>query len=517
MNQITGASQTTGSTTQQGLPPTSFERLDRLDNGFSPAIPGQTRTEWLEQARTSTNPDMRAFYNELVTLAGGRTDDAALNQVIDRYQALQNAVTASEVQAAERGWLDQIGTMLSRFDPLNNLLNAVQPHLADVTRDAGLGETAWGASLQRVLDAPGSATAFNDGLRAGILAGGKDMIVSTATMVGGLVQYGADTSLAGRAGDALRGLTGPLPGVIDAAVPSRARGAASSEALAAMGGTIGDYLGAVANDPARLKTDIINAIDAQWSRLEASHAAAAAGGTQEEARWWGETVGRVSFEVAATFVPIAGQAGKVGTVARVADGAADAVRVADTVSDAARIAGRIDDAGDVVRATGGVDGAADASRLGANVDEVSAAVRTANGFVSYGSLDSLGRPTGVTARITQDMIGTGTAANRSIIPPGWSGNGRLYNEARAHLLGSQLGGSGDVPENLVTFTQNPANSPVMSGFEAQIRAAVERGEFIDFRATPVYDGNNLVPQAITLEASSSNGFNLQVSILNRGP
>ena len=494
MNQITGAGQTTGGGGGQGLPPTSFDRLDRLGDALAPANPNQTRAEWLEQARTSTNPDMRAYFNELVTLAGGRTDDAALNQVIDRFQALENAVTASEVQAAERGWLDQIGTMLSRFDPIDRLLDAVQPQLADLARSAGLGETAWGASLQRVLDAPGSMSAFREGMRAGALAGAQDLVVGTLELAGRTLQYGADTSLAGRAGDALRGLTGALPGVIDAVVPSAQRGAATSETLSNIGSAVTDYIGAVAADPGRLRSDIVNAIDAQWSRLEASHAAAAAQGPQAEARWWGETVGRVSFEVAATFVPVAGQAGKVSTAARVADGAVDAARVADSMVDAGRVAGRVDDA-------------ADAARM----------ARAANGFVDYGSLDSLGRPTGVTARITQDMIGTGTAANRNIIPPGWSGNGRLHNEARAHLLGRQLGGSGDVPENLVTFTQNPANSPVMSGFEAQIRAAIEGGEVIDFRATPIYDGNALVPRSITLEASGSSGFNLQISILNRGP
>jgi hypothetical protein len=41
--------------------------------------------------------------------------------------------------------------------------------------------------------------------------------------------------------------------------------------------------------------------------------------------------------------------------------------------------------------------------------------------------------------------------------------------ARGHLLGNQLGGAGNEPRNLVTIFQNPANHPVMSGFEAQIR------------------------------------------------
>jgi hypothetical protein len=134
--------------------------------------------------------------------------------------------------------------------------------------------------------------------------------------------------------------------------------------------------------------------------------------------------------------------------------------------------------------------------------------------INYGELDELGRPTGVNATITQDMIGTGTPANPEIIPPGWSGNGTVFNEARGHLIGAQLGGSGDVAENLVTLQQNPANSPIMRGFETSIRNAVENGEVVNYSATPIYNGTNLVPRGITLSGSGSGGFGLDVTILN---
>jgi hypothetical protein len=39
------------------------------------------------------------------------------------------------------------------------------------------------------------------------------------------------------------------------------------------------------------------------------------------------------------------------------------------------------------------------------------------GNVIFGELDELGRPTGVTANITKDMIGTGSSASSSIRPP----------------------------------------------------------------------------------------------------
>jgi len=136
----------------------------------------------------------------------------------------------------------------------------------------------------------------------------------------------------------------------------------------------------------------------------------------------------------------------------------------------------------------------------------------ARGGINYGHLDSLGRPTGVTATITQDMIGTGSPALRSITPPGFQGG--AAGQARGHLLGNQLGGSGAEVRNLVTLQQTPANSPVMRGFENQIRAAVEGGQVFDGRFTPIYLGDNLVPRGITITGQGSGGFNIGVSVLN---
>ena len=112
------------------------------------------------------------------------------------------------------------------------------------------------------------------------------------------------------------------------------------------------------------------------------------------------------------------------------------------------------------------------------------------------------------------MINGGTPENPSIKPPGWSGDGIANNEARGHLLGRQLGGSGDIHENLVTIQQNPVNSPVMRSFESQVRIAVERGQIVEYSALPIYNGENLVPRAITLTGVGDGGFGMWVSILN---
>ncbi|WP_318245206.1 DNA/RNA non-specific endonuclease [Solibacillus faecavium] len=135
--------------------------------------------------------------------------------------------------------------------------------------------------------------------------------------------------------------------------------------------------------------------------------------------------------------------------------------------------------------------------------------------VIFGELDNLGRPTGVTATITQDMIGTGSKASQSIKPPGFLGGGPgSPGHARGHLLGNQLGGSGKDARNLVTLFQTPVNSPVMRDFESSVRAVVEKGKVVRYQSIPIYEGNNLMPKGVTLKARGTNGFSLDVTVIN---
>jgi len=141
-------------------------------------------------------------------------------------------------------------------------------------------------------------------------------------------------------------------------------------------------------------------------------------------------------------------------------------------------------------------------------------VTAQGGFIRYGALDELGRPTQIQARITQDMIGTGSAASRNIQPPGFITGARGSNRARGHLLGEQLGGSGREARNLVTLQQNPANSPRMRDFETAVRQAVEGGQVVEYTVTPIYNLTGRIPQGVTLSARGSGGFHLDVTILN---
>ena len=135
-----------------------------------------------------------------------------------------------------------------------------------------------------------------------------------------------------------------------------------------------------------------------------------------------------------------------------------------------------------------------------------------SGSVKYGELDSLGRTTDVEAVITPDMIGTGSPAKSSIKPAGFGG--QTQGHARGHLLGNQLGGSGSDPRNLMTIYQNPVNHPVMSYIEANVRKAVEGGQIVNYNVTPIYNGNNLIPRGITIQATGDDGFYIYQTILN---
>lgn len=83
------------------------------------------------------------------------------------------------------------------------------------------------------------------------------------------------------------------------------------------------------------------------------------------------------------------------------------------------------------------------------------------------------------------------------------------------MLGNQLGGSGSDPRNLVTIYQNPVNHPVMSSIEGCVRKAVEGGQIVNYKVTPIYQANNLIPSWITIQAQENGGLSIYQTILNR--
>lgn len=140
-----------------------------------------------------------------------------------------------------------------------------------------------------------------------------------------------------------------------------------------------------------------------------------------------------------------------------------------------------------------------------------------HGWIVYHALDSLGRATSADALLTKAMINTGTTASKDIRPTGFISGLSPYYHSRGHLIGRQLGGSGDKPENLVTLYQNPVNTPYMTKYENMVRQALETGETIRYRVTVRYQEDALLCQELQIEAKSvsQNGtLNFNIVILN---
>ena len=133
-----------------------------------------------------------------------------------------------------------------------------------------------------------------------------------------------------------------------------------------------------------------------------------------------------------------------------------------------------------------------------------------NPNIDYGNINKYGQRSGIIAEITPQMLGSGTSANHGIEPPGWI-NGKPISEggagqARSHLLAKDLGGSGDVESNLVTFLQNPTNNSDMKTFEQDVKRYVDKNqESVYYQTTPLYNGTDGQPYGVVMEAVSVDG------------
>lgn len=133
---------------------------------------------------------------------------------------------------------------------------------------------------------------------------------------------------------------------------------------------------------------------------------------------------------------------------------------------------------------------------------------TNESFESYSELDTLGRCGVCIASVGQDIMPTEERGRiSSVKPTAWHSvqydnidGGSLYN--RCHLIGFQLTGENANYKNLITGTRY-MNIDGMVEFENRVANYVkETGNHVMYRATPIFDGDNLLASGVTLEGYS---------------
>ena len=131
-----------------------------------------------------------------------------------------------------------------------------------------------------------------------------------------------------------------------------------------------------------------------------------------------------------------------------------------------------------------------------------------NSFEKYSELDSLGRCGVAYANVSKETMPTEARGEISKVKPtGWHTvkydcvEGKyLYN--RCHLIGYQLTAENANKQNLITGTRY-LNVDGMLPFENQVAEYVkqENGHVL-YRVTPIFEGNNLVPNGVQIESES---------------
>lgn len=146
--------------------------------------------------------------------------------------------------------------------------------------------------------------------------------------------------------------------------------------------------------------------------------------------------------------------------------------------------------------------------LGGNLPHFPEEDKAEEPFEHYSELDGLGRCGAAYAKVgPETMPNEERGAIGMIKPSGWQTvrydfiDGKyLYN--RCHLIGYQLTGENDNEKNLITGTRY-LNITGMLPFENQVAGYVERtGNHVLYRATPVFEGEELVARGVELEAYS---------------
>ena len=127
-----------------------------------------------------------------------------------------------------------------------------------------------------------------------------------------------------------------------------------------------------------------------------------------------------------------------------------------------------------------------------------------NPYTEYSQLDWLGRAGIASACLHRDMMPLEPRASiADIHPSGWDNTSGIFH--RSHLIGYQLTGD-DIAENLITGTVF-LNTSGMLPFENRVAMYIKNtGNHVLYRVTPLFNGNDLIPAAVQMEAFSLEDF-----------
>ncbi|WP_308556641.1 DNA/RNA non-specific endonuclease [uncultured Lactobacillus sp.] len=140
----------------------------------------------------------------------------------------------------------------------------------------------------------------------------------------------------------------------------------------------------------------------------------------------------------------------------------------------------------------------------------------------YSNLDYLNRAHAANALLNKKLMPHAKRAALTWDPTGWHNkriaSGWLYN--RCHLIGYQLTGQNNNPRNLITGTRE-LNDPDMLKYENEVADYLKdsSSNYIRYRVTPIFKGNDLLANGVEMEAKSigSNAVDFNVYIFNEQP
>ena len=154
----------------------------------------------------------------------------------------------------------------------------------------------------------------------------------------------------------------------------------------------------------------------------------------------------------------------------------------------------------------------------------SADLSTKNGaWQEYGNLDNLNRVTPANALLNKSLMPHTKRQPLNVTPTGWHNKriagGWLYN--RCHLIGYQLTGQNNNWKNLMTGTRQ-LNDPDMVRYEDQVADYLKEnsGNYVRYRVTPIFRGNELLARGVEMEGQSVNSdavhFNVYIFNVENG-